>query len=273
MLLGRAPKLHTRFHRHRGRLALFQQAANGREYWREYWTPPRRAALLNAATTGGLGELAPGIETWLPKQHLVLEAGCGPGHVVAALRARGYRARGVDFEPQVVSFVNAAAPELDVRIGDVTRLDLPDASVGAYLSLGVIEHFEAGPEAALAEARRVVRPDGVALISVPFLNTGRTQLLEALRSAPHDDEQFHQYYFDEADFAAVLREAGFAPIETFPYAVEAYLTREHAILSRLWRTRLARERVKRPLRRAFTDASRWVRSRYGHMLMMVCRRR
>ncbi len=43
---------------------------------------------------------------------------------------------------------------------DVARLPLRDQSVATYYSGGVVEHFEAGPHKAIAEARRVLDPNG-----------------------------------------------------------------------------------------------------------------
>lgn len=68
---------------------------------------------------------------------------------------RGYT--GVDFRP---------GPGVDL-VADVERLPLPTASVGTVLAFSVFEHvrrFWHGFE----EVRRVLRPDGVFLVSTPF---------------------------------------------------------------------------------------------------------
>ena len=54
--------------------------------------------------------------------------------------------------------------------GDILDLKYPDAHFDAYISQGVIEHFEEGPQQALNEAWRVLKPDGLAFITVPYLN-------------------------------------------------------------------------------------------------------
>ncbi len=57
-------------------------------------------------------------------------------------------------------------PGVDL-VGDVERLDLPDASVGTVIAFSAFEHvprFWRGFE----EVRRVLRPDGAFVVSVPF---------------------------------------------------------------------------------------------------------
>lgn len=270
----RAPKPRTQFRRLRERLALFHVGSGAAEahqpYWRGYWTDAARERLLRRGAEGDLGEIAGALERWLPRDLPVLDAGCGPAHMVAALRVRGYQALGIDSESEVVRFVNEVRPDLDVRVGDVLELPFADASLGAYLSLGVVEHFEDGPAAALAEARRVLDPRGVALISVPYLNPARHEHLRRLGGEPaRDAARFHQYYFGMEEFTALLRQAGLRVVETLPYAVEAFLTREHPVMARFWRSPLCRGRVRRPLLRAFRGASAWARARYGHMILFV----
>jgi len=106
---------------------------------------------------------------------LFLEAGCGPANWARYFHERGYRTLAVDFAERTVERVRALAPQLDVRISDVTDLPLPDGSVHACYSGGVVEHFETGPEIALREARRVMAPGGWFFCSVPDSNAIRME--------------------------------------------------------------------------------------------------
>jgi SAM-dependent methyltransferase len=186
------------------------------------------------------------------------------------MKSRGYDASGIDYEPEVVRFVNEAHPGLDVTEGNVLSLQRDNDSVGTYMSVGVVEHFESGPEAALCEARRVLHPDGVALISVPYLNPiRRHHSMGSIPISPPVGMSFHQYYFDIVEFRDQLAASGLGLVAALPYAVESFVTRERPLARKLWRSRLAREKVKRPLRKWFADAPQAIRDRNGHMLMTM----
>jgi len=59
----------------------------------------------------------------------------------------------------------ARRPLASVRLGDARALDQPDGSVGAVLLLGPLYHLTTHEDRlmALAEGRRVLRPDGVVM--------------------------------------------------------------------------------------------------------------
>jgi SAM-dependent methyltransferase len=263
------------FRRYRNRLALFRPIRNGSEYWRQHWADPaRRAKLLARGESGDLGEYEPLVERYASRELPILEAGCGLAQVVAALTRRGFSVAGVDYDREVVRFVNDSFPALDVRFGDVTALDIPDASIGLYMSLGVVEHFADGPSAALREAGRVLHPRGHALISVPYLNRARRAYLEATGRVEVPDQpgyQFYQYYFSPEEFEALLNDAGLGVIDRTPLFVEPHLLREHPLFVRYWRSPLCRHRMREPIRRALRNAPKWMLERYGHMMMYVCR--
>lgn len=228
---------------------------------------------MQRGKAGDLGEFEALIGRYVPRDLLVLEAGCGPAHLSAALYTRNYRVIGVDYEPHIVALANQQLPHLDIREGDILNIDLPEASVGCYLSVGVVEHFAEGPAQALREARRILHQHGVALISVPYLNPARRRFLSTLPSSfVHErDLHFHQYYFSGEDFISILSEAGLRVIDTFPYSVMAFLTREHPIVSQLWQSKFCANRIKRIFRKLFTESPHFIRYHYGHMQMFVCR--
>jgi SAM-dependent methyltransferase len=64
-------------------------------------------------------------------------------------------------------------PTMPVSVGDVECLNYPDNYFDIYFSGGVIEHFEEGPLRVLQEAHRVLKPDGILILTVPYINLSR----------------------------------------------------------------------------------------------------
>ncbi len=103
----------------------------------------------------------------LPDQGVVLEAGCGVGTEIAALARRGRRAVGIDYSLPALGRLRRLDARAPIAGADIHRLPFADDSLAAYLSFGVLEHFEHGPTPALGEALRVLRPGGVLVVTVP----------------------------------------------------------------------------------------------------------
>jgi SAM-dependent methyltransferase len=95
----------------------------------------------------------------------VLDLGCGRGTFLEMLREHGVDACGIDSDPRAVAIARSRG--LDVREGDL--LDglraWPDASLGAIVSLQVIEHLPlAAVQEVLRVAREKLRPGGTLVL-------------------------------------------------------------------------------------------------------------
>lgn len=96
----------------------------------------------------------------------VADLGCGPGHVARYLHGQGVDVFGIDLSPEMVRVARERNPALEFRTGDMTALDLDDASLGGIVAFYSIVHAEmAGLAPIFSEMRRVLRPDGLALIA------------------------------------------------------------------------------------------------------------
>ncbi len=125
--------------------------------------------------------LMPILRAHVPIGGKVLEAGAGSGRWLKALAELGYDVTGIELNRADVDRFRALWPEIPFDHGDVERLPYDDARFDAILSLGVIEHLAHGPEAAMAEMRRVLKPRGVLLLTVPHANPSFA--LERLKDA------------------------------------------------------------------------------------------
>jgi len=98
----------------------------------------------------------------------VLDAACGVGYGVAILAAAGARrVVGLDRSSEAVLNARERAGEAgEFVLGDLRRLPFEDASFDLVTCFEAIEHVVDGDEV-LDELRRVLRPDGVLLVSSP----------------------------------------------------------------------------------------------------------
>jgi ubiquinone/menaquinone biosynthesis C-methylase UbiE len=85
------------------------------------------------------------------------DIGGGTGNYARALRDEGWDPVVLDREPAMLA--RAAAKGLETIEADATSLPLPDESVDAAMLVSMLHHVEE-PPAALAEARRILRPGG-----------------------------------------------------------------------------------------------------------------
>jgi SAM-dependent methyltransferase len=197
-------------------LAYYSVAAD-REFWSEHWGGQTPDQLLAVARTSPLTDLIVGA---LPPTGVVLEAGCGLGQYVRLLRERGWKAIGVDWSTEALATARRASA-MPLATMALTALAMRSGAVTSYVSLGVVEHDPAGPDAILAEARRVLAPGGTLVISVPYVNglrrLGAPWIRRQSRAVEAAGGKFYQYAFTRAELLAALGRHGFTPMAVHPY--------------------------------------------------------
>lgn len=102
----------------------------------------------------------------------ILEAGCGTGCVVKYLYDLGFKnISGIEINKTTVNEISFRHPELDIIVGDILAMPYEQASFDVVLSYGVVEHFPVvGPSIPLKALFDVLRPGGIAIITVPSFN-------------------------------------------------------------------------------------------------------
>ena len=105
-----------------------------------------------------------------------VEAGAGGGAILLELLRRGHaRLHGFDVVPEMVAAARRrdSSGAIDYHVQDATRLEYGDATFDTALYLaGVLCFLEEAPlrDRALAEARRILRPGGVAIFGFNCLD-------------------------------------------------------------------------------------------------------
>jgi ubiquinone/menaquinone biosynthesis C-methylase UbiE len=95
----------------------------------------------------------------LPPGATAIDVGCGTARAVAELAEHGARAIGVDLDPAMLAAARSRFPGIDVRAADAADLPLGDGQAHGYRA-DKVYHVLPDPDAALAEARRVLAPGG-----------------------------------------------------------------------------------------------------------------
>jgi SAM-dependent methyltransferase len=98
----------------------------------------------------------------------VLDVGCGSGWLAHHCRAAGARVWALDLAPAGVSRARGRYPQAaSFGVGDAYALPFAPRAFDVVVLSEVLEHLE-WVDRALAEAARVLRPRGRAMVSVPY---------------------------------------------------------------------------------------------------------
>jgi SAM-dependent methyltransferase len=126
----------------------------------------------------------------------VLDVGCGTGYGSAALQPEAASVVGVDPAPEALDYARRFRG-VQLAQASATALPLASASFDLVVCFEVIEHLPDWP-ALLAEARRVLTPEGALIVSTP----NKSFYAETRRdSGPNP---FHEHEFEYAEFRDAL---------------------------------------------------------------------
>ena len=197
----------------------------------------------------------------------ILEAGCGMGHIVHELRMQGFDCEGVDSATLTIAKIQEIKPDLPVRVGNLLHLDVPNAFYAGYISLGVVEHLEEGPEPFLSEAHRVLAQNGIAIFTVSYCNTIRRikARLGLFSSPPASGDYFYQYAFTREEFTGIVKNSGFRVLQVNYY--DPWKGLKDELPPCTWlnsKPRLAQKC------RTWADKQAWIYPHAAHMLALVC---
>lgn len=183
-----------------------------RQAWEDIWEGASVETELKTLEQKRTADQFDVFPQYLSKEGYILEAGSGLGAAVIYLRARGFKMLGLDYAVKALRVCRAYDPTLSLQAGDVHALPYADNSLHGYLSFGVLEHFERGPGPALREANRVLVPDGVIVLTIPYPNVVHRLVhwkRRVLGQSQLTDDDFYESTYTQHQLRAELERAGF----------------------------------------------------------------
>ena len=144
----------------------------------------------------------------VPKAAQLLEIGIGTGDLLVKLAEIATKIVGVDHSPAMLAeargkVADQSAGSIDLRLGEMAHLPLPDASVDVVVA-NMVLHHAADPLAVLAEIRRVTMVDGLLLIA---------DLVRHEREVARDQLADQWLGFEEDELRNWLNSAGFMHVK------------------------------------------------------------
>jgi ubiquinone/menaquinone biosynthesis C-methylase UbiE len=111
-------------------------------------------------------------ELALPNHTKMLDIGCNTGPMVIPLLRQGYDIVGIDISVDDVQQAERYLDEMRLpssrlAVADGTRLPFRDQSYDVILLVDILEHTDM-PERIVAETKRLLRPGGLAIATVPW---------------------------------------------------------------------------------------------------------
>jgi 2-polyprenyl-6-hydroxyphenyl methylase/3-demethylubiquinone-9 3-methyltransferase len=182
-------------------------------YWQKDYAPPQgdptsaeRMVRLEAALQPFLANPRAGT------RH-VLDAGCGDGAFLAFLRQRGFRVSGLELAKGAAARALRRCPDAEVRVGSLDEtLPFDDEHFDAVWCTHVLQQvFHV--HGALSELNRVLKPDGLVMLTTPYHGLIKNLLIALGAFENHyNPDLSHVRFFTQRSLERCLRRAGFTPI-------------------------------------------------------------
>ena len=152
---------------------------------------------------------------------VVLDAGCGPGHLTGFLADLGRDVRGIDLVPEFIDNARSIRPDIAFDVGSMLEVDVPEESLGGSLAWYSLIHCAPDELAVpLSRFRKLLSDSGTLVVGF-FLG-------DAIEPFDHKVTTAYRWPIDEMSKA--LAAAGFEEIERVQRP-GTDLVRQHAALA------------------------------------------
>lgn len=111
----------------------------------------------------------------------ILDLGCGTGELAPVFLKKGYTYVGIDIEEERIHYAAKTFKQGKFHVMDASKISYPDGHFDQILVTGVLHHLsDEDVRGIVREMRRVLRPDGRALVMEDIALRGSLNLLGAL---------------------------------------------------------------------------------------------
>lgn len=94
----------------------------------------------------------------------LLDVGCGTGHYLRCFGALFAASRGLDISREMLAVARRRSTEARLQVADARAIPMPDGELATLLCARMLSHL-ARPSAAFREFRRVLRRDGLLILT------------------------------------------------------------------------------------------------------------
>ena len=175
------------------------------------------------------------------KKSKILEAGAGSGRVVKYIFDENYKnIVGLEINPTPIKEFRNLYEIPKIVIGDITKPPFKDESFDVVLSYGVVEHFVLGLDKPLASIYKILKKNGLAVITVSSFNKLRQikfflkKIINKNKYKESEKEKykyylhppegpFFEYRLTPKEFELAVKKTGFTILKSMPiYKIDGF---------------------------------------------------
>ena len=182
-----------------------------KNYYEKYWSSFDGGIDTDPTTPARISNLKEALAA-IPEGSKILDFGCGLGDFTDFISTLGFDVLGVDISETVINLAKIKHNNVKFHIlNEDDRIPAPANHFSAVWSSEVIEHiFDVN--AHLKEIHRVLKPNGVYILTTPFHGRLKNSLITLLKFNKHfNPEGEHIRFFDKSGLKLCLEKAGFEP--------------------------------------------------------------
>jgi 2-polyprenyl-3-methyl-5-hydroxy-6-metoxy-1,4-benzoquinol methylase len=160
------------------------------------------------------------------KGMVVLDIACGSGYGTKMMAKNARKVFGVDIDPATIDYARAnfSAENIEYLVGDGVDIPVDTESIDVVVTFETIEHI-ADYKKFIAEIRRVLKPDGVVIVSTPndlefaegnAFHVHEFEQKELLSAFERNYKYIDKYYQATWKYVALGKEQDFKTEGSFP---------------------------------------------------------